>query len=146
MEHTPPLTSSMFFFVMPQLPPTSTLFPYTTLFRSHCCRRLSALRHQPNATGDAGSATGVVHLAGPDIARWAHVLSHLRRGGWQAPQPPARGVGRLIRISQVSSDGIRHRDSVGRSQNGVLPRGMRTMTCSWPIAFLMVVAIAWSLG
>src|SRR5207244_9405727 len=41
-------------------------------------------------------------------------------------------------------DRIRYRDSVGRSQNGVLPRDMRTMTYGWPIVFLMV-AIAWSL-
>src|SRR3712207_7984240 len=27
----------MFFFLMIRRPPRSTLFPYTTLFRSHCC-------------------------------------------------------------------------------------------------------------
>src|SRR5687768_18187000 len=29
------LTRCLFFFIMTRLPPSSTLFPYTTLFRSH---------------------------------------------------------------------------------------------------------------
>src|SRR3712207_8269066 len=34
------MISSFFFFLMIRRPPRSTLFPYTTLFRSHLCRGL----------------------------------------------------------------------------------------------------------
>src|SRR5262249_61937383 len=33
-----------FFFLMIRRPPRSTLFPYTTLFRSHACRRRVVMR------------------------------------------------------------------------------------------------------
>src|SRR5438552_19026549 len=36
--------SGVFFFVLVRLPPRSTLFPYTTLFRSQFCRKLAAER------------------------------------------------------------------------------------------------------
>src|SRR5256885_14482720 len=37
LPHHPPI--SFFFFLMIRRPPRSTLFPYTTLFRSHSARR-----------------------------------------------------------------------------------------------------------
>src|SRR6266536_3918504 len=36
VTHLRPKTSLFFFFLMIRRPPRSTLFPYTTLFRSHC--------------------------------------------------------------------------------------------------------------
>src|SRR2546430_10600656 len=35
LSHPPPSSSLLFFFLMIRRPPRSTLFPYTTLFRSH---------------------------------------------------------------------------------------------------------------
>src|SRR3712207_8707203 len=40
-----------FFFLMIRRPPRSTLFPYTTLFRSGV-ERQSGLRHDPDAAGE----------------------------------------------------------------------------------------------
>src|SRR5690348_17505639 len=42
--------SCLFFFLMIRRPPRSTLFPYTTLFRSHAC---VLLRDQPGRRGPA---------------------------------------------------------------------------------------------
>src|SRR2546427_5686047 len=39
-ERTPTHDPPFFFFLMIRRPPRSTLFPYTTLFRSHASRRL----------------------------------------------------------------------------------------------------------
>src|SRR6516165_10152987 len=39
------LRSSVFFFLMIRRPPRSTLFPYTTLFRSRCDRRTTTEAH-----------------------------------------------------------------------------------------------------
>src|SRR5947208_13440274 len=48
--------SRPFFFLMIRRPPRPTLFPYTTLFRSHCTRirdvRCVALRDQPGDNHD----------------------------------------------------------------------------------------------
>src|SRR6266404_9046959 len=40
-----PLVSRFFFFLMIRRPPRSTLFPYTTLFRSNFARRCRDRRH-----------------------------------------------------------------------------------------------------
>src|SRR5256885_9680584 len=40
LNHNPDLTVFLFFFLMIRRPPRSTLFPYTTLFRSVACRPL----------------------------------------------------------------------------------------------------------
>src|SRR5438552_13309668 len=45
----PPISASFFFFLMIRRPPTSTLFPYTTLFRSH--DRFSAFKRQNLCAG-----------------------------------------------------------------------------------------------
>src|SRR5207244_12122364 len=53
--------SSALFFSTPLLPPRSTLFPYTTLFRSWEWLRLArglAVRHDGSATLHAGAETG----------------------------------------------------------------------------------------
>src|SRR5437899_11765188 len=56
---TPPVFSSLFFFLMIRRPPISTLFPYTTLFRSFQQRLPEQLRdvaalavHRPVHTGE----------------------------------------------------------------------------------------------
>src|SRR5215831_15882052 len=52
LEHARALTSALsFFFLMIRRPPRSTLFPYTTLFRSHHSRQpLRPLRPAPGTT------------------------------------------------------------------------------------------------
>src|SRR2546427_2231004 len=45
----------VFFFLMIRRPPRSTLFPYTTLFRSHC-RRTARARCPPAAQGSRCAA------------------------------------------------------------------------------------------
>src|SRR5207249_10277608 len=48
-----PLLLSFFFFLMTRRPPRSTLFPYTTLFRSaHRRRRPGALGRGPGGAGE----------------------------------------------------------------------------------------------
>src|SRR5205823_12582356 len=48
--------SALFFFLMIRRPPRSTLFPYTTLFRSAVCCRPSAVRavDAPRGAGETG--------------------------------------------------------------------------------------------
>src|SRR2546428_2068014 len=61
------MTSSLFFFLMIRRPPRSTLFPYTTLFRSHAV----APSRQHHAHPPAGAARRVVverHRARRDLA------------------------------------------------------------------------------
>src|SRR3712207_7031898 len=50
-----------FFFLMIRRPPRSTLFPYTTLFRSVLAQELRLLHGDSRAVGDAGV---VLHLEG----------------------------------------------------------------------------------
>src|SRR6266704_4807465 len=45
-----PPTTSFFFFLMIRRPPRSTLFPYTTLFRSSAAREPCRCRWQPRLT------------------------------------------------------------------------------------------------
>src|SRR5256886_17254887 len=51
-----------FFFLMIRRPPRSTLFPYTTLFRSvveiRVCRKLDARERRPGREGVAGEGEG----------------------------------------------------------------------------------------
>src|SRR5436305_2578852 len=46
-------TDCLFFFLMIRRPPRSTLFPYTTLFRSLCTRASSGTRSAPPRPGGA---------------------------------------------------------------------------------------------
>src|SRR5438874_7820654 len=46
-----PITPSFFFFLMIRRPPRSTLFPYTTLFRSRRAIRRRAALERPRARG-----------------------------------------------------------------------------------------------
>src|SRR2546427_5958456 len=53
----------LFFFLMIRRPPRSTLFPYTTLFRSRGDRRGSAARHRRLGARAAGARPGGVSAA-----------------------------------------------------------------------------------
>src|SRR5688572_33005889 len=81
----PALASSplFFFFLMIRRPPRSTLFPYTTLFRS---ARVDRLDHQAHA-GGAELAGGVAHVlhqrseerrVGKESVCLANPASHIR--------------------------------------------------------------------
>src|SRR3712207_7303516 len=52
LRHSP-FTFFFFFFLMIRRPPRSTLFPYTTLFRSHELRHVELLRLAARSTRDA---------------------------------------------------------------------------------------------
>src|SRR5258706_4406646 len=68
----------IFFFLMIRRPPRSTLFPYTTLFRSeseaavkdvakfvHAELKIAGVVVHPRAYAVAANATGVVNVSGP---------------------------------------------------------------------------------
>src|SRR3989449_8722660 len=85
----------LFFFLMIRRPPRSTLFPYTTLFRSRDPRPLRGLHPEharPYAPRRrARSSSGAGTPRGPRLAResqsmnlWPSRLHHLRR---DSPQP-----------------------------------------------------------
>src|SRR3712207_9118106 len=64
------LTSmSFFFFLMIRRPPRSTLFPYTTLFRSLGGRRHGAAHPRPRARRQGLQAAVAVQRAAPPAAR-----------------------------------------------------------------------------
>src|SRR5260221_3197303 len=69
------LTTSVFFFLMIRRPPRSTLFPYTTLFRSRLCRR-PADRGRPGRL--AGLRAGAAPAAGPHRTRSEEHTSELQ--------------------------------------------------------------------
>src|SRR2546427_2900339 len=71
---------SSFFFLMIRRPPRSTLFPYTTLFRSSSCRQVPVRASQPRLLGHTQlhhqhSDYAVRCVDGPAVAkpedRWA---------------------------------------------------------------------------
>src|SRR3712207_7238142 len=68
----------LFFFLMIRRPPRSTLFPYTTLFRSRIAPLPTSIRLQPTRSGAAGRARPSGGIAGEGRAadrrvrlRWA---------------------------------------------------------------------------
>src|SRR2546425_7893482 len=56
--------SFFFFFLMIRRPPRSTLFPYTTLFRSHCCSKPWRRSGQTRACSRTWTSSGG---AGPPV-------------------------------------------------------------------------------
>src|SRR3712207_8162116 len=78
----PPLRSTLFFFLMIRRPPRSTLFPYTTLFRS---RFALARPRQPPAVGQE------------------RVRLHGHRGGRRAPRRVVRRAGRRAASDRKST-------------------------------------------
>src|SRR5260370_32527993 len=60
--------SALFFFLMIRRPPRSTLFPYTTLFRSICCHVLEHTRRPAKAAHNIEGMLkpgGVAYIATP---------------------------------------------------------------------------------
>src|SRR5476651_2847875 len=53
----------VFFFLMIRRPPRSTLFPYTTLFRSHARRRLRSVAPSLAARGCGGGVRSEEHTS-----------------------------------------------------------------------------------
>src|SRR3712207_7555756 len=82
-----------FFFLMIRRPPRSTLFPYTTLFRS----RLPQARRPPEDGRPAGARRG---------GRGARVLRALRRveGPRRGVPAPGRHAGPLLRSEEHTSE------------------------------------------
>src|SRR3712207_4360537 len=70
----------MFFFLMIRRPPRSTLFPYTTLFRSPTARRCARPASRPRSSATTGSSTA--------SSTWA-----------RSPPPPSRRSTRAARVS-----------------------------------------------
>src|SRR5438034_7905404 len=82
-----------FFFLMLRHPPRSTLFPYTTLFRSYCAMLL----------GDLGAdVIKVEHPVGGDPAR----LGAPHRGGESAPFMTVNRNKRSITVDLKTPDGL----------------------------------------
>src|SRR2546421_3721160 len=92
------LSFIFFFFLMIRRPPRSTLFPYTTLFRSR-----GAHRHPPHAPGAARVPRGAagrerparMRLAGPAVSRardQGGAAAARHRPGALLPWPPARAA------------------------------------------------------
>src|SRR5437879_10452679 len=63
MSHILPLITLLsFFFILLRLPPRSTLFPYTTLFRSipeHALHAIDTASSGPVPEGNVGGGTGI---------------------------------------------------------------------------------------
>src|SRR5258708_35340698 len=60
--------TSSFFFLMIRRPPRSTLFPYTTLFRSHTSEEdMQSLRKSIDATPEAASALKAKGLSSSQV-------------------------------------------------------------------------------
>src|SRR5437870_6726456 len=64
--------SNIFFFLIIRRPPRSTLFPYTTLFRSRTSRRMSALRRKKNRHAQR-------HATFPPVLLFAYPPAHQDR-------------------------------------------------------------------
>src|SRR6201995_1468825 len=89
----------LFFFLMIRRPPRSTLFPYTTLFRSggdpgadpggqpRSRNRPRLLRRQDRKSTRLNSSHTVISYAVFCLKKKTHLLARLRR---QAPNPPLR--------------------------------------------------------
>src|SRR2546422_675025 len=78
----------LFFFLMIRRPPRSTLFPYTTLFRSRAVQSAGAVRAAgPNAGRPAPGLDGILENPGPN--RRACYLRRAARAGGKRPEGPA---------------------------------------------------------
>src|SRR2546422_9631957 len=124
--------SFFFFFLMIRRPPRSTLFPYTTLFRSHGSSRQTRHRGDIEGAGGPGAhETGRVDgaLEAPAAREPAdHRLRHrpaarVVRGGVE-PDGIANLEGVLGRLHVDPGDGLRH-SGRGGLLGGLLPREQR---------------------
>src|SRR5437879_5107448 len=91
-EHTSELQSPMYLVCRLLAPPASTLFPYTTLFRSRRARRRPGARHRLVPPRRAPSLSPL-HRADPPVRRPHPPLDRSPRGGHRParrrhPRPP----------------------------------------------------------
>src|SRR6266699_7161277 len=95
----------IFFFLMIRRPPRSTLFPYTTLFRS---------AHGPRPRGRRRRALAYL-VRGPGRASRARALRHPARGHAPQPRAPPTLEGRAARpgVRGVELGGARGRGGRG---------------------------------
>src|SRR2546422_8394047 len=112
----------LFFFLMIRRPPRSTLFPYTTLFRSRVLRRLRSIRsslrrvlrrergrqprEQPCYKGEQGCSFRTAdrrppHPGPPGTRRAIPPCPHLRAPPWRRPWP-ARTRRTLRRLPETT--------------------------------------------
>src|SRR2546427_5842394 len=79
--------TSFFFFLMIRPPPKSTLFPYTTPFRSNCTRRTPTTHVRPD--DPAARALRALSLVRAQVSVLRFQLLHARRGapGERLPRP-----------------------------------------------------------
>src|SRR5205809_4832274 len=122
------LGHSSFFFLMIRRPPRSTLFPYTTLFRSvfpwSTCAMMAMLRICKGLGPDGADMRGAV-CEGRSIGRWSRKdkrLDHLRAGriplhlhrhmpDAHAPQACLDGFEHALVVGRVLDDQVAaHRD------------------------------------
>src|SRR5699024_8042052 len=103
-SHRHPSSSPLFLLILPP-PPTPTLFPYTTLFRSHAQLRAGArrARHDRQTSRDRKSAAR--GIAAPVGARrgTGRSLPVLARRSQRAPRQGPRGNRRRQRVNAVTA-------------------------------------------
>src|SRR3989441_6312018 len=117
-----------FFFLMIRRPPRSTLFPYTTLFRSQAPRRARPLPprgarlHEPARRGPGGSparqAQAAFRVDGAPAAARGAVPRAPRRPTALAPGGAARGAARLPSLHGPPRAARRLRESPRRPRRG----------------------------
>src|SRR2546430_17554312 len=99
------LVSFFFFFLMIRRPPRSTLFPYTTLFRS------GGQRHARQAGDGVGGGAGRQRAEGPAQGglAWRSVTAHWRSPGFPGPAVSrASASGGSRSTSSVTASSFRH--------------------------------------
>src|SRR5438874_13641707 len=99
-----PLHVVLFFFLMLRPPPRSTLFPYTTLFRSHVCTgaKLASVRHSGLIRNCSDRPSMFCTPTGPPAQNPAFTTMNVLGPSWRptatfqgestapCPQPPGR--------------------------------------------------------
>src|SRR5215204_4578273 len=121
--------SFFFFFLMIRRPPRSTLFPYTTLFRSHPCS------HPAGRTdGDHGQPPRPQTSKGEGTDRGARLRADLPARLLSGPQPDRGGVRQDQGHARSSGGPYQRRiaGSVKRSAfGGQLPKRPRLFRACW---------------
>src|SRR5439155_26332390 len=88
----PFISRSVLFFLLLRPPPRSTLFPYTTLFRSSCSPPAAPVVGRSAATG--GHRAGAGYFTAAHAVRRAHLRPRSGAGRGSAQRDPPAGGGR----------------------------------------------------
>src|SRR6266498_6088775 len=99
-------------------PPRSTLFPYTTLFRSARSRRSDAIRELHRRAAQAAIAAGRPGARGQRRQRARRAVAALVRGGDRAALRPAPAIGAAIASAQDRR--------IARGRHGGAARGIES--------------------